>query len=634
MKKILLIVIVALFSLSACNDSFLEKYPKTSLVEETAFKTYDNFKSYMWGCYEMFKDGAILTSFKNYGSSSVYRGDRYAGYLSFKGGYNPYAYQTVAEATSGNGWNFFYVRKVNIMLNHIEEGNTMKEDEKAHWKAVGLFFRSYWYMELINRFGDVPWIEQVYDETSKEAYGLRTPRDEVAKHIFDDLKWAEANIGDFSEKDGSNTVDINCVRLALSRFTLREGTWRKYHGLGDSDTYLTECKRVSKILIDAFPTLYNGTDGQPAAGYGEMWTSPSLKDVPGVFLYQEYAPDLINHAAGHFEQTSSGITEMPQHIVDLYLCKDGKTIANSSLYEGDKNMYATFRNRDPRLYHVVIPPYEVQKGGGQFPTWSYTDNPADREYIDIMGPNTTCSNPGVGMKRLPFQNWGASLLQRIPNFVYGASSTTKGYISCRSGYYIWKNSCLWDENYNRKWLNTADKPIFKVEEAILNYAEAMVELGEFTQSVADESINRLRDRAGIGHLIVSDIDDAFDPNRPKDDDNNQINPLIWEVRRERIIELMGEGFGLYDVRRWKCAHWFVNHQQTGMWTNRSELQITEGFVDLTSGLKDDALTEGYIYLWSDPVKAENKGWDDKYYLYQVPTDEIVLNPDLTQNPGY
>lgn len=88
---------------------------------------------------------------------------------------------------------------------------------------------------------------------------------------------------------------------------------------------------------------------------------------------------------------------------------------------------------------------------------------------------------------------------------------------------------MWDENYNRKRLNTADKPIFKVEEAILNYAEDLVELGEFTQSVADESIYRLRDRAGIGHLIVSDIDDAFDPNRPTDE--IVLNPYLIQNPR-------------------------------------------------------------------------------------------------------
>lgn len=52
--------------------------------------------------------------------------------------------------------------------------------------------------------------------------------------------------------------------------------------------------------------------------------------------------------------------EMNQHTVDLYLCKDGKPIATSANYHGDKTPYATFRDRDPRLYHVVMPPYKVK----------------------------------------------------------------------------------------------------------------------------------------------------------------------------------------------------------------------------------------------------------------------------------
>ena len=45
------------------------------------------------------------------------------------------------------------------------------------------------------------------------------------------------------------------------------------------------------------------------------------------------------------------------------------------------------------------------------------------------------------------------------------------------------------------------------------------------------------------------------------------------------------------------------------------------------------MTEGYIYLFNDPVK-DGKGWLEKYYLYQVPLEEIALNPNLTQNPGW
>ena len=100
----------------------------------------------------------------------------------------------------------------------------------------------------------------------------------------------------------------------------------------------------------------------------------------------------------------------------MYLMKNGKPIANSaSGYEGkDKDMYHIFRKRDPRLYQTVIPPYKVSAGSGDYPTWSFTGESADREYIDVMGINETCSNPGVGMKRLPGQNWTAALVPEIP----------------------------------------------------------------------------------------------------------------------------------------------------------------------------------------------------------------------------
>ena len=45
-----------------------------------------------------------------------------------------------------------------------------------------LLFRAYYYMELIARFGDVPWVEHILGDSDTEvAYGPRTPRKEVAE---------------------------------------------------------------------------------------------------------------------------------------------------------------------------------------------------------------------------------------------------------------------------------------------------------------------------------------------------------------------------------------------------------------------------------------------------------------------
>ena len=65
-------------------------------------------------------------------------------------------------------------------------------------------------------------------------------------------------------------------------------------------------------------------------------------------------------------------------------------------------------------------------------------------------------------------------------------------------------------------------------------------------------------------MTVADINDSFDPNRDKGNalggqvtggkfGNYNVNPVLWEIRRERQIELFGEGFAFYDIRRWAKA---------------------------------------------------------------------------------
>ena len=140
MKKILLfLTLFTGMTLTGCNDSFLEKYPVTSLTEENAFQSYDNFKAFMWPCYEMFSNTNIATSTTAIGRNSHYLGDVYAGYLEQRGAssQNKYAFQTVTNATSGNGRNFSsFIRRINIMLSHVDDSNMTEEEiAKARWEA-------------------------------------------------------------------------------------------------------------------------------------------------------------------------------------------------------------------------------------------------------------------------------------------------------------------------------------------------------------------------------------------------------------------------------------------------------------------------------------------------------------------
>ena len=139
-------------------------------------------------------------------------------------------------------------------------------------------------------------------------------------------------------------------------------------------------------------------------------------------------------------------------------------------------------------------------------------------------------------------------------------------------------------------------------------------------------------------MVVADIDDSFAPNRgkyyPKDNENGVlVDTVLWEIRRERIVELMGEGFGFYDIRRWRMAPWCLN-RGTVRTRVKKEVANAAGLTlyNPASGESDGvngSLAVGNIFLFPKP-----KGWLEKYYLYQVPTTEIVLNDKLELNPGW
>ena len=129
-------------------------------------------------------------------------------------------------------------------------------------------------MQLRSEFGDVPWLELVVKGNDKDRlYGQRTPRDTVAQNILNNLLWAEMHIN--PKGDGDNTVNVHVVRALISRFGLSEGTWRKYHGLGNAEQYLQACSTASAKLAADFPALL--------PDYDQIFNSEDLGGKAGLF---------------------------------------------------------------------------------------------------------------------------------------------------------------------------------------------------------------------------------------------------------------------------------------------------------------------------------------------------------------
>lgn len=590
--------------MASCNKDFLNKVPLDQQTEATSFKTYENFKTYTWGLYDLFDgygQGPILNTatflFEEANSDNLC----YNASLNS----NQWAYHLVTIPSSGGDWDFSFIRRVNIMLDNIDQ-SMMSQSEKDHWKSVGYVFRSARYMQLLSKFGDVPWLERVVKDNDIDIlYGQRTPRDEVAQNILNNLLWAETHIN--PQGDGANTVNVHVVRILISRFGLFEGTWRKYHGLGNAEPYLQACRTASAKLASDFPVLL--------ADYDQIFNSEDLAGKAGIILYRSYAAGQNVHGIQRYLRSSEWYFDLTKDAVESYLCQDGKPISTSDVYDGDHSMHNEFRHRDRRLYLNVLPPYRVYTttdATGNVVTsqnttfWKHTGIDADREYMDTM---TAISSPGY--KRLPYLQAVGNVLRAVPHF--RKFNEGQGFVVSQLGYYFYK---FYNPTTDASgFVNTTDAPIFRIEEALLNYAEASYELGQFDQSIADLTINKLRRRVKMPDMIIADIDNSFDLNRDTD-----VEAVLWEIRRERRVELMGEGFRFNDLRRWKKGN-YLNKQQTGLWVDNAQygnkLTIFGGN------------TEGYVEYNTVPL-----GWQEFYYLYPLPKDQLVLNEKLQQNTGW
>lgn len=263
-------------------------------------------------------------------------------------------------------------------------------------------------------------------------------------------------------------------------------------------------------------------------------------------------------------------------MIEDYLCSDGLPISLSSLYQGDAQIEDVFMNRDPRLRQTILHPDDV-------PLYQYNRNDT-RPYPRLVGMEGG---------------------QRI-----------------NTGYHIIK---VYDVNTAHATYNTSDTPaiILRYGEVLLNYAEAMAELGTISQADLDVSINLLRDRVGMPHLDMGSV--PVDPRYTADG----VSPLIIEIRRERRVELFMEGFRYNDLKRWKQGKKLELPDLGIRWDDAAIARYSGATVQ-------SRIVDGVPYIdvyagtdWADPVFDESK-----HYLWPIPLSAISQNPNITQNPGW
>ncbi|MDO5980228.1 RagB/SusD family nutrient uptake outer membrane protein [Flavivirga spongiicola] len=605
--KTLITFSLLLLFITACNDDFLEKLPQDSLAETNTFSTNSAIQAYAWQFYEMFEahnerteiriDGD-LTRRPGTGFGLNREADADLIQINTNGTGRDYIWGRVTLSGASDQWNVPYrqIRAANLLLKNVPDSN-LEQIDKDHWLSVGLFFKAFNYFNLMKTYGDVPWLEELATNESEELFGPRTPRDEVAANILRDLLWAEAHIKDNVTLE-KKEVDKSVVNALISQFGLFEGTWRKYHNLSNATTYLEASVTASEKLINEFPNLHPKFD--------ELHNSESLNGVNGIILYKEYNEEENWSNMSTTFRASNSTWDITRKGIDKFLTKDGLSVTNPTTpeYQADRDMFAEFRNRDNRLLYMTPAPYFVTRVTNT--TWTSTGNPADEEYFSVYESISDNLH-----KSLPDLNWRGNLVSRVPNF---NQNRVAGFNRTFSGYRVWRHYN--QHNTGTSSADFADAPIYRMGEILVNYAEATFELGQFNQSIADQTINKLRVRGEVAPIVIGNIDASFDPTG-----DPGVDPVLFEIRRERAIELMAEGFRREDLRRWKKMD-YASEVKLGRW-------ITAASQNNRVPIQNDA-SEGYVQT----VPGTPPAFSDHYYLFPLPTDQLVINPQLEQNPGW
>lgn len=499
---------------------------------------------------------------------------------------------------SGGGWTWTSLRDFNTLIEMSV--NCKDENVRNEYIGVARFFRAWFYFEKVKRFGDVPWYDRQLGSADKDLYKPRDSRELVMSHVVEDLDFAVAHL----PVERSVYKVTKWTALALkSRACLFEGTFRKYHGLSldghSADWYLEQAAAAGEEFISTSGySVYTG--GGVENSYRDLFASENAIGTE-VILARDYDKNLsIKHNGTYYTLGNYGNPGMTRKMFCSYLMKDGTRFTEK---EGWKTMSFVdeTKNRDPRLAQSIRTP---------------------------------------GYKRI------GSDKAEAPDFGH----TETGYMITKYMQGADLGVDLYGASYN-------DLPLFRSAEVYLNFAEAKAELGTLTQSDLDKSIKLLRDRVGMPNIDLAAANASPDPYLMAEETgypnvSGENLGVILEIRRERAVELFDENYRFYDLVRWKNGQ-AITHKFLGMYFPAPGAYDLDGNGVLDVCFYTDSAPDG---LPANVVKFKigerifftegDHGYVDvtpnlpglwnenRDYFYPIPTDELTLNPNLVQNPGW
>ena len=573
-NKIIICLLTINLLISGCTDE-IDRFPLDTISEQAFFRNEEDFQLFANSFYPSLTEWNLSDNM-----SDITRGQ----------GPNIVSNGTIMVTENDNTWNGSYdvVRGTNFLLQKFEE--FPNQEEVAVYAAEAKFFRAFTYFNLLKTFGGVPLVTTVLDTDSPELNAPRNTRDEVFAQIEIDLLEAIPDLPIQSEIADADfgRVSKGAAQSFLARVYLFEGTWKKFKGDDGSNLLDKAAKAADEVILSDEYQLF-----QDDFGFGEdeflhyFFTLDDIQSNPAFVTKsanKEYI--LVNKRNGatrrsailHFEWAAGEIAPT-KALADLHLCKDGLPISQSPLFMGYDKLDSEFENRDFRMRN------NFQIPGRQY--WKATSA------------------------------WGRDW--SIPEDQLGDPATSSGFIFFGQPDFGTRTSTGYGNikfiSYAIPELNGFDFPVIRYPEVLLTYAEAIYERdGSISDADLDKSLNLVRERAGLPRLTNSFVG---------------VNGLDmqFEIRRERTVEFAWEGFRFDDLRRWHTAHVELRKAVKGVKYLGTEFETNPN----TQGQVGPFDVDGFLVLEEESTRLFD---ENKNYVFPIPFSQILLNPNLKQNPNY
>lgn len=565
--------------LGTCTQSCLDLEPKDQLAETNYWQTTNDFKLFanqFYGWVRQFSEAMYSQDDKPAHS------DYFSDLFTNKDLRNIYSNGTNTVLPSDKNYTDDYarIRRTNLLLQNAE--NYPSQEDIQQYIGEARFFRAYSYFDLLQLYGNAIIVDRPMELTDPGMYVEQNDRSEVADFIVKDLQEAARMLPAYAEVTEEGRVSSEAAWAFLSRVALYEGTWQKFRGNVERGKELLDiaAKAAQNVMNSkAFELFAPESLGEKAQKYMFILENTKCnpaglqKDANKEYIFVRRYDEIIAPINWNITQSSlNNAIWITRKFANMYLCQNGLPIE----YGGTTN--PQFQGYD--------------KMDSEFQS---RDN---RMRYTMMKPHDKFWN---NLK--PHTNW----TDDDPNPVIADFKPSTG-----TGY------------HNQKWATeraVADKnegydyPVIRYAEVLLNFAEAMYERDDqISDADLDRSLNLVRLRVN--------------PNMPKLSnsliENNPGMDMRTEIRRERTIELFNEGFRLDDLKRWKTAETEMPMDLVGIKWKGTEYETAWSTCPYAGNLD----SEGCIIIETGRV------WEEKNYLFPLPTDQLQLNPNLKQNPGW